>query len=280
MMIELNPENASLNWSERNQESCADKVRSQVALHDIALVKEFPTEVEKFVSFLGELGQVLENYEVGAGYGTPQGAYRFINRVRIDPRGKLLHNCAGALPPHSARSWAIQRPRFFAMLMVDPGCQLGPEGSNGETLLVRWQDALRILQQESQDFKQDLELLSRVALPFSANRVREMASHAPLIYGLPDRRHELDYGVRWKYDLREKVEALLPDAIRTAYLAAVQRLYDVLGDLRVQRQGQLQSGDLVVVDNNRVAHGRRTVRAQRLSDGGANTRELWSAAIL
>jgi hypothetical protein len=43
----------------------------------------------------------------------------------------------------------------------------------------------------------------------------------------------------------------------------------------------MESGDLILVDNNRFAHGRRGILGERVVDGRVetNNRELWSVTV-
>ncbi len=68
------------------------------------------------------------------------------------------------------------------------------------------------------------------------------------------------------HELAEQTEAL------TSLLAEIDRVTHTVA---------LDAGDLVIVDNDRWAHGRRAVRGQRSGDGDGRTnpRELWSVTI-
>jgi hypothetical protein len=266
----------------------AGAVRELVRTNHAAYVRNFPIDADHFVEFLSMFGEPLPNYG-SKSEGQATDSYRVhpvINQVRYKERegaGKFVHERGGELRAHSARSWRKQRPAYFSMLMVDPGWRDQEEGANGESILVRWRDALRLLaEQEPVQSVADLELLSRTRICFPANNVVEETSDLPLIYRLDDPEDEYDYGVRLKVDILDKLDLLreyLDDV--EAYAAAVRRFIEAANDPAVRISYPMDSGDLVFVDNNRFGHGRRSIVTARDQNGerALNPRELWSVTV-
>jgi len=257
----------------------------QLTERHCAYVSGFPIAVEPFTTFLSLFGELHSNY--GASDAAEAAAlHPAINRVqckRPGGAGRFVHERAGPLPAHSSRSWSHRRPALFAMLMIDSGWTTGPSGDNGESICVRWRDALTFLQNaDPARFAEDHQLLTTTPLKFHANNVVESISHLPLLYPLADSTSPADWGVRLKVDLLDKLGALeteIPQFER--YVQAVTRFVAAANDPSVRASYLMQAGDLVLIDNNRFGHGRLNVVPARESGGNIelNPRQLWSVSI-
>jgi hypothetical protein len=166
---------------------------------------------------------------------------------------------------------------------VNPGWRDSPAGENGESVIVSWQHVLSGLARAAADgFAPHLDALRRTVVMFRANNVIEDFATQPIVYPLPDAEGEYDLGVRLKQDLDEKLPALaaqVEDFPR--FEASLSRLMAAANDPAYQSCFPMESGDLIIVDNNRYGHGRRTVRGWKDTGGRveANPRELWSVTI-
>jgi hypothetical protein len=260
-------------------------VSSNLQQRGAAYVERFPLDVEDFVNFIRNFGTPLPNYASGEDLS----AYRLhpnINRVRYEPRKAAslrFHEIGGAFPPHSARSWSKVRPRYFALLMCNPGWIDRKQGENGESIMVRWSDVLcSMLSQDSAQFEIDFEILSRTPLTFHAIHVREEVSSLPLLYALADARSRLDVGVRLRQDLLERLPEYRSQVLDyCAYESAVLRFWQHANKPEIRSCYQMNSGDIAIVDNNRFGHGRLQMETAREHEGCVelNPRELWSNAI-
>jgi hypothetical protein len=249
-------------------------------------IRHFPCDPKRYVQFLGQFGTPMPNYKSKSGIGADEQDHAAINRVIFKPptgERQLLHQQGGPLPVHSARSWSKIRPALFAMLMVHPGWLDQPRNHNGETVLVRWRDVIRVLREAEPLARcKDFKLLSQTPLPYMANNVREAISDLPLIYPLPDAEDECDWGVRIKYDLTSKLETVPMEGVdRAAYRHALVRFLELANQPLLQCCFQLQAGELVLIDNHRWGHGRRAFVTDRESQGKriTNPRELWSVTV-
>jgi len=231
----------------------------------------FPANTAHLIGFVSGLGTPLGYYGGDAGTHADNGA---IWQVKYDPeassRGEV-HAVDGPLPVHSSQALREPRPRYFCMLMVDPGWQDAQPGYNGESLLVRWSDALQeISQRKPATYQSILETLLR-SIRHPDDSLRSIA------YRLADMRNDFDFGVRLKSDLLAHLRDSAPEdpvtSVVTQFADAAQRM---------ARRVQLEAGDLVLVDNDRWGHGREsTVGRRRTATGDwlANPRELWSLTI-
>ncbi len=93
-----------------------------------------------------------------------------------------------------------------------------------------------------------------------------------MVYPLEDASDLYDVGVRMKYGLLQQWQAA---SVGSAHVAALQALLSAANDPEVRLERQLLRGDLLIVDNNRVAHGRRAFCGPSVG----SVRELWSVTL-
>ncbi|MDN3260519.1 TauD/TfdA family dioxygenase [Streptomyces sp. CSDS2] len=266
-------------------EQIAADAREVMEKNRICLVRGFPLDPDRYLAFLGHFGEPLMNYsslsELAKTDPHPQ-----INRVKYKkkPTGaQSVHYVAGGLRPHSARSWRSPRPSHFAMLMVEPGWREVPEGERGESVVVGWNELFtRLAERDGEVFQEHFDRLSSTPITFQANNVREELSELPLLYPLADSRGPYDVGVRLKQDLGEKVEGMR-DRIPQfeAYRESLAYLLEASADERSFACFPMESGDLLLLDNHRFAHGRLKIVGEYVADGETrtNNRELWSVTV-
>jgi hypothetical protein len=263
----------------------AADTRAQLARRRICLVRGFPVVAESYMDFLRHFGEPLANYSSRSDLEKTD-PHPQINRVKYKRKqgaAKSVHYVAGGLRPHSARSWAAPRPAYFSMLFVEPGWRDAPEGERGESVVVSWHDLFtELAERDPEDFAEHFGRLSKVPITFEANNVRETLSDSPLFYPLPDARDPYDVGVRLKQDLRDKIVGI-KDTIPEfgAYQKALDYFLDASDEERYQACFPMEAGDLLILDNNRFAHGRRKIVGERVVDGEVrtNNRELWSVTV-
>jgi hypothetical protein len=255
-------------------ESVLVAARERFLVHRIVRISNFEPEVSAFVEFVENWGSPLRYYAANVVGAHPDHAA--IHHVRYQAaaaaRGEL-HALDGPLGLHSAQTMRDPRPACFAMMMIDPGWLDGAPGQNGESIFVEWRRALReLVRRFGRDGESMLEdLRSPILFPDGTER--------SVLYDLPDSQGPFDQGVRLKYDL---VRTLRTGSGRDRETArALEALYEVAHDPAVVRQVQLSAGDLVIVDNDRWGHGRRSVRGRRSTAdvGSVNPRELWSVTL-
>jgi hypothetical protein len=243
----------------------------KVTLADAGLVRiaRFPAHAPSYISLLSIFGEPLRYYGDDAGTHPEHSA---IWRVRYEPaaaaNGKV-HAMAGPLSPHSSQSMRWPRPPFFSMLMVDQGWQGNPPGKNGESLLVRWSEAIKSIKADDSGTNTVAELFSDIPFP-------DGTAH-PVAYKLATAQEPDDIGVRLKSDLLDFLKSATPTHPGTR---AVERLSATAA--RVAKRVQLASGDLLLLDNDRWGHGRESVAGLRTQPNGEmllNPRELWSVTI-
>lgn len=237
----------------------------------IVRVTNFPASAVQLIHLLKNLGTPLSYYGGDTGTHPDHDAIWRVSYDRAGAGRGEAHAIDGPLALHSSQSLLEPRPRYFCMLMANPGWQDQQGGMNGRSLLVPWADALRSLSEaHPTDFAGMLKaLLSGISYPDGITR--------SVVYPIERKQHEYDYGVRLKSDLLKHLEENSPDEQITKVVAALAEAAQ-----RTARGVQLGAGDLVVVDNNRWGHGRESVIGQLPIEGGGwniNPRELWSLTL-
>ncbi|TDQ00584.1 TauD/TfdA family dioxygenase [Labedaea rhizosphaerae] len=243
--------------------------KSELANSGLVRIAHFPSTAHAFVGFLAAFGDPLPYYGDDAGTHPDHPA---IWRVRYEPqaaeRGEI-HAMAGPLEPHSSQSLRWPRPPFFSMLMVSSGWQDRPEGYNGETLVVRWSDAVQLMRSDPAGAAAVRNLFTDVPFPDGI--------HRSIAYRLTNAADADDVGIRIKSGL---LDHLRSTAARHPATSALKRLSEAAA--QVATRVTLRSGDLLLLDNNRWGHGRESVIGYEIDVGGAvklNPRELWSATV-
>lgn len=270
----------------RSVDAIIGDVRAVLDKQRICLVRDFPTDPERYLAFLEHFGAPLANYSSRSDLAK-EDPHPQINRVKYKPKGQYtkqsVHYVAGELRPHSARSWCTPRPAFFSMLMVNPGWRDTSEGERGESVVLSWQHLFeRLAERDGEVFTEHFNRLTSTSISFEANNVREELSELPLCYPLPNATGPYDVGVRLKQDLQEKILDLR-DQITDfdGYQRALDYLVTNAAEEKFQACFPMAGGDLLLLDNNRFAHGRRKIVGERTVNGTntVNPRELWSVTV-
>lgn len=244
-------------------------VKSELADSGLVRIARFSASASAYIDFLSVLGEPLRYYGDDAGTHPEHSA---IWRIRYEPEAATkgeVHALAGWLAPHSSQSLRWPRPPLFSMLMVDPGWQDRPPGENGESLLVRWSDAIRLMRSDSSQADAVADLLAAVPFPDGVSR--------SVAYELATASDPDDIGVRLKSDLLGHLRSVAPDHPATH---AVERLAEAAA--LVAKRVQLTAGDMLLLDNDRWGHGRESVVGYEVGPSGEihlNPRELWSATV-
>lgn len=274
----------ALDAAGRYEPDLSERTREVLDDHAIALIHNFPRDPEVYVRFLCSFGEPFENYSA-LGEMHKDEPHPLLNRVRYRApetrRTFSAHYVDGPLAMHCARAWTHPRPTKFAMYMVDAGWRHLPPGQNGESLFVRWHD-LFLNKRTDDEFNQHLHLLKEQNIRFGSANVEEPLSDLPLVYVLPDAADEFDLGVRLKQDLFEVMRVRTgEEAAGERYLAALRALIAEAQQDANRIQFAMRSGDVVIVDNQRVAHGRTGMVGETRAGGRRefNPREIWSSTL-
>lgn len=193
------------------------------------------------------------------------GDVRFENSIPMDRR--MPTQGADPIAVHTARSFAEQRPRWFMMAMIDPGWRDERSDCNGLTRLVWLDDVIVWLGSHLGKRGEGLiDLLQCSEIGLGLDHVAEQPVSAPLLWIGADGRP------RWRYwqGIVDGVRKLASDAV------VDPKVSDAITDFdkAVRAEGNilslaLNAGDLLILDNERVAHGRSGFRSLETSNDGS-----------
>ncbi len=242
-------------------------VRERLATHRMAAVRHFPADPDALLRVVRNFGEPLLRF------GRPgTTAMDYIGDVRYRPDitadKRLVTQGNEELAFHTARAYAPRRPAYFAMLMVEPGWTDQGAGRNGESLLARWQDVVDEFRERfPATAEEDLRLLSGVAVAYKPWFAPIEPANEPVLFRMP----EGDVGVRyWESMLATANEWIGGVADGERYLTALSRFDATANACARAVEYQMEPRQLIVVDNNRVAHARRPFVASRV-DAQGNT---------
>jgi Taurine catabolism dioxygenase TauD, TfdA family len=245
-------------------------VLAAVKEHGLAVVHGFPTEGGELVDF-------------GRGFGPLEAANPFKeNNSQDDPTDWLGHTKAHKkktwgdfLKLHTAAAHAPTEPKLQVMLMMDKGVEPpSEEADNGQSVLGRVDDAVaRLIANLGRPAADKvLEILQTTAVstefPFPDEPRNE-----PILVHNPDGTWHFRY---WIHVLEHAVNGGLSEKQMAAFHAFDEALRQVSFEVR------LNTGDLIVLDNQRVAHGRRPFPKHITDEHGEmvpTTRKIWSIHV-
>ncbi len=269
-----------LDYSRLGQDALLVQANQRLLRNKAFSIVNFPAQKSDYANFCSIFGELLPTYREQA-----EGDVFGIGDVAFKPfvasGERFATERLGPLPFHTSRSWSMQRPRFFSMLMKSTGPLGNPVGQNGESMLLRSSDALRDIQQRHPErYKEDLAVLMQTAVRFRADHLLEDPDTYPLIFPLPDGANEYDYGMRFKNNL-VKILKSTREEINDAdhFFEVLDRFESVLLTTDRSLVFQMAPGQLTFFDNNRVAHGRRPFTPIE-TDANLPPRHLFNAQVL
>lgn len=242
-------------------------VKKVVDTNFIVKVVNFPLDKTVFAEFSKNLGPLMPKYKTT---GISPEDYIGDVKIRTDirPEDRLATERDGELKPHTAKSWGRERPRYFGLLMVDSGWIDQPSGMNGESIFVRTNDAVDEMQRlYPETFEEDFLLLKNTPVEFTATHLKDQVARMPLLFPISKNG---TLGLRYKENMRTVIERIAPPTQEgKRYIQAVDR-FDKSLQTAPHIETQLNSGDLIILDNRTVAHARNTFLSERVDSNGKN----------
>ena len=272
-----------INFNEISSKQLFDTCKKMINKNQGVLINNFPIDPLEYVRFLEQFGHICDNY----GYDSDSPAYSLnskLNRVKYNSNSSNnFQEVSANLPVHSARAWGHPRPKYFSMLMVNSGWTDGEKWENGESIFVKWSNVLiEIKKQFPRRFMHDLKVLTNTVFPFKPSIAKAPHSNLPLLYPLENSLHEYDLGCRISLEIFKKLTELKDSlANYVDFSDAINRFYKIANSNDCIFVHQLKSGDVILIDNNRIGHGRKSFRPVSIKTElkEINPREVWSAVI-
>ena len=240
----------------------SEEAKRIIDKNSIVKIINFPLDRRALADFGSTLGRLMPKHTDKANT-----IEDFIGIVRlrsdIEPEERFATQDNSELNPHTAHSWGIQRPRYFGLLMVNPGWRDETQGERGESMYVRLKDALEEMKKQfPETYEEDIQLLRYTKVEFFGKRKGANVSNMPILFPIDENG---TLGFRYKENMLEDLEELtpfIPNGDR--YFQAAQRFDKSL--LSSSHIIQLTQGDLIILDNRLIAHARKPFVAERIDN--------------
>lgn len=213
------------------EEAVLLKFLDELEAYGVALLSNSPTETDSALSFAQDMAIVREV------------AFGRIHNVLNNPDGYNVAHTANALPLHTdLASYPYPPSGQILHYLVN-------EVEGGETLLADgWQVAEQLRRDDPEAF--DILRSTRVAYQiFSADK--DTRSYEPIIDCYPDGSIRI-----FRFSNQTALPFMLPEAEMDAFYHAYQLLGKMLADPANQYRWKTRPGDMFIVHNHRVLHGR------------------------
>ena len=219
-----------------------------------ARIRNFPISKHQLADFCTRLGPLQPAYR-SQGIEPADMIGDVCIRSDLATEDRHLTEDSGPLRLHTARSWGVNRPTYFGLLMIEPGWRDQPYGMNGESVFAIWRTILENMSKKFPGtFDRDLDLLTTIPLQFGATHLEGVVADEPIVFEVESKN---SFGVRFKENMpRIVTETIEKLSGSDAYLQAFERFNETVQDTKAKSETVLESGDLVVFDNRLVAHGR------------------------
>jgi len=254
-----------------------DLLLKRVHTQGLAVLSGFPADPEELLAFGRRLGTPSRKPAYGGAANSPKDgdAFGYIGDVRlmtdIEAGRRRPTQDRAEVRMHTARSFAVNRPRYFVLLMADPGRRT-ERGQSGESVYTSIDHACAALHRRFPDTAaEDLEVLASTPVPWTLPHAPENAARTPVLQSTSPRTFRYWQGI---------ADDIPAEAADSRLAAALTRLDQVINDPAVQAELVAEAGDLVLLDNDRVAHGRRPFPAF-MDDAGTvpSTRQVYSVHV-
>ncbi len=225
----------------------APRLLDLVRRNGVVIVEGFPTDPAALLRYGRLLGKPQQRYvwDPIPSFSEPM---KWVTDVRFRPDANAFTHRCGPLRLHTARAAYKGRPqdtsRLFMMLMADPGQR--SDATSGRSMFSRLAEAIDWLRSTIDDEREVAAILEtlRTTSISTEDPYPDIPEVTPILSGA------VGGVMRFRY-----WEHILEHAKSTPASYALSRFDEAL--TRARFEYSLKNGDLVLLDNHRVAHGRR-----------------------
>ena len=210
----------------------------QVLKWGVALIRNVPLEPDIVESISKWFGQIPPNPYAD------DPARPALSSIRVNPEMPVATHMSHFLGPHTDTCW---RQTLIGLLLMH--C-LKAHPDSGRSILVDGYTVANRLREESPEA---FELLSTVPIPFGA-KVRDRDDWRVMGRVISVAADGVVEGIRYNGNSIGQLD--LPDKLVAPTYAALEAFEKILYDRDLWWQPMLQPGDLLVIDNHRILHGR------------------------
>ncbi len=250
----------------------------------IIMVKNFPTNMRLMFNFCSILGTPM--LKINA-QGNELVDYIGDVRVRLDIESnhRMPTQSSGYVQLHSARAYANLRTRIFCMLKV----HIGLDGPNkkGESIFIVWNEFIKDYVGKYQALGiQDIDVIMNTPVnamldSYAKYYSEKDISNEPLIKVNKDG----IYSVRYWVDMIKTVENYVKQngfSGSQRYLEAMLRFDKAVQNYHGIVKYFMEQGDLVVLNNSKIAHGRLPFLESKTVQGAivVSSRQIYNMHLL
>lgn len=271
----------SIMFHRGDPETTVQEVKKVLSSRPWAVVNDFPCHPDTLMAFAKLLGSPMLKHSYD---GEIVDTMSSIGDIRFRPdmaaEKRMPTQGCEAIALHTAHAYSQTRPRYFAMLMADSGWR-EEAGQSGESLLLHWEDSLREYRKHFPDTAEgDIALLMNTPVPYAPWYVHETPTNEPLFRSGEDGNMQ----VRYWANIVSTVAGLMQSGGMPhdeIFIEALRRFDGFVQGCAAVKEFRMEKGQLLVVDNRKAAHGRRSFVGIREQDGEheVNSRQLFSVHI-
>jgi len=204
----------------------------------VALIRNVPPELNSVEQVAGWFGQIPPNPYADDPHKPA------LTSIRVDPAVPVATHMSHFLGPHTDTCW---RQTLIGLLLMH--ClQAHPQG--GRSMLV---DGFAVANRLREESLESFELLSTVPVNFDA-KVEDRDDWRVMGRIISLAADGVVEGIRYNGNSIGQLD--LPDVLIASMYAALEKFESILYDKSLWWRPLLQPGDLLVIDNHRVLHGR------------------------
>ncbi len=254
-------------------ESTLEKCKQALLSHSIVLVKGIPPSEESFFRIGAKLGHPMRKYSQSQSDSIDQYLGKVKNTLTASGDAPMPTQGHGPINMHTARSYSSIRPDYFALLAKNEGFPL----VSAQTSFVALADAIEeFKRREGETWPSSLDLLSSVKVLYGPKHVKEGVCDVPILERMEDGTYVFRY---WEEIMSGLESTVISASDRPHFVAILERFNRIVNSPDLALQHLLKNGEMILIDNRRVAHGRTGFTPYLSSDLGEkifNPRELIS----
>lgn len=243
---------------ERSDDDFRAEVFDALRADGLVVVRGFPADGVALVHFgrqLGELAPMVAEGETPS----PDNPLDWLGNTESYKKRTF----GQVLALHTAASQVPVTPQVHAMLMMHQGLEIEDQSvDNGQTTIARVDDAVRKLRADlgPEESERVLRLLTTAAVS-TEHQFDYPQRNEPILYHNSDGSWHFRY---WIYIVLLAQRA----GLTGEQLDALMTFDAALNSPEVKFEVLLEAGDLIILDNLRVAHGRRPFQKEIVDDNG------------
>lgn len=225
---------------------------------DIAIVTGFPDDNDAIIHFLQRFGSIMERRRNNF-LNTTNLIGNVTFRSDIKKEERLPTQTADEICFHTARAFEKIRPDLFCMYMTNPGWTDEITYCNGESKLIKLSDILEELGcRFPHQYKDIIEVLLSTEVKYKPWYLDDEPLMGPLLYA--------DANGNFSFRYWEDFASTLNNAsLQDEQLSAILKLGFVIEHNDRKIEFQLEKGDLLIVNNNTVAHARYPFKPSKIN---------------